>query len=207
MRCTWGWLCRLCWLAGWVEHCLVQNGLKGGCQLASFCRNMQISPSNPVIGLPNTPALLPPLSLANAGVGEAVDTELGRRLQARVTAEPDMFAEDDIFAATPTDVKEKEAAAAAAAQVGGARCCVTRAAEQQRVLGAPCRKPCSAAALTQLPLSLPCPARAGTWPQRGPSCGRPQGPAGQLRRCRGLLQLPGMWGHSWIWLDRAGLLL
>lgn len=39
-------------------------------------------------------------------------------MQARVTAEPDMFAEDDIFAATPTDVKEKEAAAAAAAQVG-----------------------------------------------------------------------------------------
>jgi serine/threonine-protein kinase PRP4 len=52
-------------------------------------------------------------------MGEAVDTELGRRLQARVTAEPDMFAEDDIFAATPTDVKEKEAAAAAAAQAPG----------------------------------------------------------------------------------------
>ena len=117
MCCTWGWLG---WLAGWLEHSLVQNVLERLMQLSSFCGNMQISSSNLVLGFPMRPAPSPLLSLANAGVGEAVDTELGRRLQARVTAEPVMFAEDDIFAATPTDVKEKEAAAAAAAQVRNA---------------------------------------------------------------------------------------
>lgn len=47
-----------------------------------------------------------------------MDTELERRMAARRQAEPDMFADDDdaddIFAATPADVKDKQAAAAAA---------------------------------------------------------------------------------------------
>ncbi|KAL4452050.1 hypothetical protein ABPG75_007712 [Micractinium tetrahymenae] len=64
------------------------------------------------------PSEMPPKS----GTGEAVDTELQKRLEARKTAEPSIFDEDadDIFAATPTDVKEKEAAAAAAAAAGPA---------------------------------------------------------------------------------------
>ncbi|KAL4437548.1 hypothetical protein ABPG77_003529 [Micractinium sp. CCAP 211/92] len=57
-----------------------------------------------------------------SGTGEAVDSELQKRLDARKTAEPSMFDDDadDIFAATPTDVKEKEAAAAAATTAGPA---------------------------------------------------------------------------------------
>ena len=84
-----------------------------------------------------SPELPPSWPLSHApGVGEAVDTELGRRVQARVTAEPDMFAEDEIFAATPTDVKEKEAAAAAAAaQVGVMACCAQCVGLGMRVQG------------------------------------------------------------------------
>ncbi|KAL4857163.1 Serine/threonine-protein kinase PRP4 [Chlorella vulgaris] len=74
----------------------------------------------------------PPASQAvKSGTGEAIGSELDRRLAARgAAAEPDMFAADDdaddIFAATPTDVKQKEAAAAAqagqaAAAAAGAR--------------------------------------------------------------------------------------
>lgn len=85
--------------------------LHGGIGLPSTTnRRRRTRPDHPRLQRP----LYTPVSV-RAGVGEAVDTELDKRLGARVAAEPDMFGSesdaDDIFAATPQDVKEKEAAA------------------------------------------------------------------------------------------------
>lgn len=115
---------------------LVQQCIAAGCSVqgllcvsakttaAAYWVLRVLPPHPPMCSSACLPSCLTPLLHPGpSGTGEAIGSELDRRLAARgAAAEPDMFAADgdadDIFAATPTDVKQKEAAAAAQVRPG-----------------------------------------------------------------------------------------